>query len=255
MRYDMPKFIFTLLIILQSIVCGEYVCDTTIVSSDTMVTCSTWSEKGKPIACDRYMNGELHGKQIEWYEDGTLMSVMHYQKGSITDTSLTYYPDGKLKVRAIQDGFSITLSNEGDTLTLSRMKNGKSHGEAKSFFKNGKKKAICNSKDGKQHGLSQTWREDGTRKDSTVYENGEIVEIREYFLSGSARYWATYSEGAMENADFFTPKGKLSGKVREGTGEYVVYSEDGRVRFFREYKAGKRVSNRKLGPGEEPLGE
>lgn len=248
----MLKPVLLLVVTLQLFAYGQYECDTTFISSDTVIVCTMRHDDGVVVAREEYINGKPNGEQIEWYSNGEMRSISKYRNGNLIDTAYTFYPDGKMKTRIVQNGNSLTLAQNGDTLTISEVENGKPNGWAKSFFANSRKKEVTHFHLGQKHGLSESWREDGTRKDSTVYDMGEIVEIREYYASGSIRYWAKYPEGRLKWANYYTPEGKPSGKIRKGSGKCVLYSEDGQIRLFREYRDGKEVISRKLEPGEKP---
>ncbi|HEX3025164.1 MAG TPA: hypothetical protein VHP12_08130, partial [Chitinophagaceae bacterium] len=75
-------------------------------------------------------------------------------------------------------------------MTHSFFNKGKTIRDFNSWFSNGKKQSKHHyNESGQKHGLCETCREDGTRKDSTVYENGIIIETRQYYNNGLLRYW------------------------------------------------------------------
>jgi antitoxin component YwqK of YwqJK toxin-antitoxin module len=145
-------------------------------------------------------------------------------------------------------GVFLYFSEKGDTLTRSYFVDDKTVGLLKQWHSNGRLKTIAHyDNEGRKHGLSQTWREDGTRKDSTVFKNDTIVETRQYFNSGMLRYWSKdCRDDYRRDAVFFAPDGTISGEITGGNGTYVLYAEDGKTRYFREYKDGKEISSRKL---------
>lgn len=231
-----PLCCFFLLLAAISTHSSTYRCDTTILGADKVVTCSTFSGDGKLLAVDKTKNGALHGIQKEWYNSGQLRSVTPFSDGRLVDTAFACYENGSLKTRAVLNGASITLSKDGDTLTKSPMKNGKPTGISTSYFRNGVKKTRTHHNDsGQKHGLSETWREDGTRKDSIVYDNGDIVEVRRYYNNGKLLYHKKQKPVNKDiNAVYYDPKGRECGEVKNGTGTFILYSDDGKSarRFF-----------------------
>ncbi|MBD3322155.1 MAG: hypothetical protein GF350_13740, partial [Chitinivibrionales bacterium] len=145
-------------------------CDTVINNRDTLVACKVIDREGNIIRHKKYLNGEFHGEQKEWFPDGTLRGIRNYEKGCLTDTTRTYYRSGKLESiipysNCKPSGVPVSFYENGDTASV------KIGNTFRSYFENGEPSKIITYNDsGKPHGLSQTWREDGTRKDSTVYE-------------------------------------------------------------------------------------
>ena len=223
-------FLLILAIGIQSITfANRFVCDTLPQGDQVFMTCSTFSKDSELIAIDRYLDGLLHGIQKEWHLNGKLRSINVFQNGVMGDSALAYYSNGNLKTRAVQNGTSITLSATGDTLSVTKMRNGKPYGISKSFYPNGNKRGVSRSNDsGKRHGLSEQWREDGTRKDSIVYDDGLIIEARYYYTSGKLRqHLKKGRDEDVFSAVYFCPKGKKVGKVKKGTGTFIDYTEDG----------------------------
>jgi antitoxin component YwqK of YwqJK toxin-antitoxin module len=226
-------------------------CDTVFVRNDTIVKCSTFVETGKLISVNAFLNGKLHGMQIGWYSNGKLSSKANYSYGEITDTSLSYYQNGKMHILGVNNGYNVTLAENGDTLGISPMRDGKPYGISKTYYKKGKLKAVTSINDsGKNHGLCETWHEDGTRKDSTVYENGIPVESRHYFLDGKIRSFVKLVNYKITEACAWDPEGKQLETIKNGNGGGRNYSEDGKIVYWCEYKDGEENGIRRLKPGE-----
>ncbi|KMQ49590.1 hypothetical protein CHISP_3493 [Chitinispirillum alkaliphilum] len=156
------------------------------------------------------------------------------------------YLDCKETVKAFN------LSADGDTMWV-RDTNIFGIKVQRSWHPNRQPKEIAHFNDkGQRHGLRETWREDGTRIDSTMYEDGNIIEIREYFYNGNIRQFMKDKEGKLYSAIFYDPKGKVTGRIEKGTGKSIGFSEDGKQRWLDVYENGRRVDSRELEPGENP---
>jgi len=94
---------------------------------------------------------------------------------------------------------------------------------------------------GQKHGLSQSWRKDGTKKDSIVYTNGDMTEVRTYYTDGSQRMWEKYKNDKLWSGVYHGPDGKKTGVVKKGNGECVLFGEDGKYASRRVYKNGVKV--------------
>jgi antitoxin component YwqK of YwqJK toxin-antitoxin module len=126
----------------------------------------------------------------------------------------------------------LAFNEKGDTLHKGQCINGKQIGLDETWFTPGKRETRTHYNDsGKKHGLYETWHEDGTRKDSIVYDNGKMIEVREYFVDGKERMWEEYKKGEkllLWNAIYHDRTGKVCGKVTNGEGEYILYDENGK---------------------------
>lgn len=219
-----------LLLSLSQLAWGKYACDTTSMKGDTAVICSTFSKDGALVAVEAYKNGKLHGKRLSWYTNGQLKRISPYRNGEPVDTSYTYYADGSLHIRGVQDGITIVFTEAGDTLAITPMCHGNICGTTMGWYPDGRPKSIIRYNDsGKKHGLSEEWREDGTRKDSTVYENGDIIEFRDYYENGKLLTHRTQKPVNKDiNGVYYDPRGKKTGEIKNGNGVALIYSEDGK---------------------------
>lgn len=213
---------------------SEYSCDTTIVRTDTIVACSTRTSDGFLLSVEYFKNGKRDGELLEWHRNGQIKYKEHFRNGCPLDTSYEYFSNGNVKritpyKGCEQHGLFVLLSKPGDTLAKGMTSNGKSVGAHYAWWENGNLKFKINYNDsGKKHGLSETWREDGTRKDSTVYVNGDIVEVCRYYNNGKLRYHKKQKPVNRNiNAVYYDPQGKKCGEVKNGTGTYISYSDDG----------------------------
>ncbi len=158
----------------------------------------------------------------------------NYRDGCPIDTVYEYYPNGRLKSiipysDCNRNGWRIELSINGDTLAKGNSNKGKSIGTHYAWWSKGRLKFRMNFNDsGQLHGLSEEWRQDGSRKDSIVYEFGEIIEARSYFENGKVRFHLKQKPGAQVfSAIYYDPSGKKTGEVKRGNGTYISYSPDG----------------------------
>ena len=149
------------------------------------------------------------------------------------DSLITQYRNNKLERCHIyysckDSGMFLYFSPEGDTLTKSFFKSGKTVGLLQEWYNNKKIKRKCNyNSSGEKHGLSETWFENGNRKDSVVYNNGKIVEARYYFRNGKLRYTAKLKNGDIVKAVYFSPDGEKTGEIINGNGTVLIYDVDG----------------------------
>ena len=232
-------------------------CDTLLKNKQIIERCRE-IENGKVIEESRYTNGERDGFQKKWYSNGSLKEVMNYRNGCPVDTAFDYYESGKIKSivpfqNCTEHGTAIYFLESGDTSKVRYARFGKSIGIHRSFHPNRRPASVLHYNDsGKKHGLCETWRGDGTRIDSIMYRNGAMLEIREYFTNGKVRQWIKLKNEIRDQGTFYDPKGKIVGRIRNGSGIFINSSEDGRNRRLVEYRDGEEVASRELKPGEKP---
>lgn len=208
--------------------------DTTYVHKDTLVKVHLCYPYGMPRITIPYRNGRLHGLQKMWHENGKLAGTVEYKEG-------------------VRHGKRIGLSEEGDTVLSATYHLGKPVDTLRVWYTNlNRKKIEVFDSAGERHALFLTWREDGTRKDSMVFDHGEVLEAREYFEDGTVRYHRKREDEKVIWAEHFSPLGKTAGTVRNGNGKVILYSEDGKEAWLLEYVNGNEVNSRKLEPGEKP---
>jgi antitoxin component YwqK of YwqJK toxin-antitoxin module len=167
----------------------------------------------------RIRNGKYHGRYSAWSSGGAKLEEFKYYEDEF---------DGEMKA----------WDTTGFLLSHRFYERGIPIGFHKDFFSEGRPRAFIHYNDfGEKHGLSEEWREDGTRKDSTVYDNGDIIEFREYYKNGKL---LTHRTQKPVNKDisgvYYDPNGKKTGEINNGNGVVVIYSEDGKSarRFYFE---------------------
>jgi len=210
--------------------------DTIITGSDTSITRYICKENGrKEILKEK--NGKYHGKYTAWSSNGEKIEEFSYYNDEI---------DGEVK------GWDTT----GYLISHAFYMKGKPVGLHKEFYSKDSPEALINYNDsGQKHGLCEYWREDGTRKDSIVYHNGSIKEIRAYYQNGTPRYWVkniNIYNGKKIEASYYDTTGKICGRIRDGNGTYILFSDDAKERWIETYKNGEEVASRKLKPDEDP---
>lgn len=237
---------------------GAYIIKDTLVNNntDTMIVCSVYNKKNNLRKVYTILNNQFHGVFKEYYDSGKLKNISKYDNGAIIDTIFDYYENGNLKSIAVLDGISIMLSEKGDTLGLANMCNGNPCKIAEAYYKNRNRKYIHKYNDsGQKHGLCESWREDGNRKDSIVYHNGDIIELRAYFLNGKVRHWIKKvdkdSYKTLE-AFYYDTSGAVCGEVKNGNGNFISWSDNYENRWLKSYKNGEEVASRELEPYENP---
>jgi antitoxin component YwqK of YwqJK toxin-antitoxin module len=171
----------------------EFITDTAITGVDTTIKWQIISDSKAKVETYKTFNGKIDGIYTKWYKTGEKKSISYYHLDTL-DSGYIYFPSGKIKSVMRHTGLSISFCENGDTSSVGYRKNGKSFGLVRSYYPNRHSSSILNYDTlGQKHGLCETWREDGTRRDSTVYKNGQYVEARDYYANGKISFHATYS--------------------------------------------------------------
>ncbi|MDG5816504.1 hypothetical protein QA601_15510 [Chitinispirillales bacterium ANBcel5] len=252
----MKLILIILLFTLLSVSEGR-VCDTTIVAGDTISNCKK-IENGVILRSESFVNSKRHGRVIERYSSGVKKRIISYEYGCPIDTSYRYYENGSIKTvvpyKVCEETVpAFNLSSEGDTTWIRYYNITEEMFRQRTYHPNHQLQSIIRyNENWQRHGLRETWREDGTRKDSIVYDNGEIIELRTYFLNGKVRNWTKVKDGRQDSVIFYDPEGNITGKIENGSGKAIRYSEDTTIRWFEVFEDGFRIDSRELEPGEIP---
>ena|SRR5690554_3594016 len=211
--------------------------DTIFQNGDTLIKKLKCYENGQKKYLFSFKNGNLHGANKSWHSNGKLCNIQYYFEGN-------------------EDGVHNGWDTTGFLTVIKKYSNGKPIGKHEHYYGKNKPKEFTNYNDsGQKHGLCESWREDGTRKDSIVYHNGSIKEIRAYYQNGKPRYWVKniniYNSKKIE-ASYYDTTGKICGRIRDGNGTYILFSDDAKERWIETYKNGEEVASRKLKPDENP---
>jgi antitoxin component YwqK of YwqJK toxin-antitoxin module len=229
--------------------------------------------KNKPKKFYNYNNsGKKHGLCETWREDGTRKDSVVYNNGTIVSARY-YFDNGKVRQYAAKCKDALTYEavfyapqgnitgevKDGNGTYIIYAEDGTI--PAEKIVKNGKVVStrelytVHFNNQGKKHGLYKEWRRDGTIKDSVVYDNGIIIEARQYFFNGKIRDYTKYKNGLLWYSEAYSPTGEKLETIQNGAGIGTNYSEDGKLRYIREYRDGKEISSRLLKPGEDMSGE
>jgi antitoxin component YwqK of YwqJK toxin-antitoxin module len=225
----------------------ESKCDTIMKKPFILLSCSTWFNNGNLESVYNQKNGKFEGLYKSWYKNGQVENSFNYVNGCLSDTSFSFFENGHIQLIAKNSGcnrrgWSISFFENGDTVSISTPQS------FKSFYKTHKirTKQFFNENN-KKHGLCESWREDGTRKDSTVFKDGNTIEAREYYLTGKPRYWERYKgvevttiekfpDGStldnvhnpiIEGTYYDLKTGKILTKIINGNGKAIYFAEDG----------------------------
>lgn len=221
----------------------EFRCDTTIISLDTAVICSSITKSGTLRAIYRYLNGETHDKQIAWHPNGQIKYKANYFHGKNVDTSFGYYNSGKIERISPYNGMFTYFSPEGDTLSIGPVYLGKSIGLHRQYFSaNHPQRFIHYDSTGQKHGWEVFWYENGNVKDSTLFKKGYAVSGKTFYLNGKVNYWEKEVKGrTLKSAISYNQKGKKTGEVINGNGVFFICDSIGGNCKKLEFKDGKRV--------------
>ena len=178
------------------------------------------------------------------------------------DSSMIEYEDGCLRRKYIyfsckDSGMFLYFNEKGDTLTKSFFKGDKTIGYSKQFFSaNHPKRFISHNDSGKKHGWEVKWYENGNVKDSIYNQNDEITRLRSNFTNGKIRLRIEdvfANNFKTKTAVYYDTAGVVTGKVKNGNGTFIIWSDDAKTRWLETYENGEEVASRKLEPGEQPV--
>jgi len=113
------------------------------------------------------VNGNIHGKVVDWYECGTVSSISYYVHGMLSGTSTMYYKSG---LKQIEATYVDNLLHGKETYWYesrrkrfeTMFKHGKRTGLGTFYYDNGRKSSEGVYKDGWKTGAWTRWDDDGT---------------------------------------------------------------------------------------------
>jgi antitoxin component YwqK of YwqJK toxin-antitoxin module len=185
------------------------ICDTTMWGKDTVVECI---ENNCP-------------------NDST---VICYMKTTISKEIFYYCKDSSVFV---------LLTLNGDTITHSYARVGKTIGLRRIYFTKGNPKRFTNfSSTGQKDGWEVFWYSNGNVKDSILFRNDSTIARSSFYLNGRKQVIERDIYGPNGySATSYTPKGKKNGAVINGTGAISVCDSIGANCHTLTFKNGKRV--------------
>ncbi len=174
----------------------------------------------------REVNGELHDSIKSFYSNGAKKQLSIFKYG---------------KEHGVRQGWT----RNGFLSGSQPYRDGKPYGRHEEWYSQGKPKQVTHfNDDGHKHGLEETWREDGTRQDSVFYVNGKMAESMSYYSNGKPRVHERVDEDfKLVTGTSWDPKGKITGTIRNGSGTWVIYSDDAKLVSRETYKNGKRIQS------------
>jgi len=245
--------IFLFVLTVSCLAHSEIRSDTIVTGTDTVVVDSSFFPDGHLKKISRFGNRTTDGDQLEWYQSGKLKSRMRSMNGCLKDTAFSFFENGKLKlstpfVNCKEEGIKKGWTVDGFQYLTKPYHNGLPIGRHEEWFAHNKPKQLTSYDSlGRRQGLRQTWREDGTRKDSVVFKDDNIAEIREYFNNGTIRLFEKYTGlDVVDTGVYFAPDGKNKSFVSKGNGQVLIFGEERKECFAAEFKDGKQLWIRPL---------
>jgi antitoxin component YwqK of YwqJK toxin-antitoxin module len=163
-----------------------------------------------------FSKGLRDGKEEVFFASGKLRQITHYRKGVKADSFYSW-------------------DSLGNVLTRGCYKKGKEFGYWERFFSPGHPRLLITYNDsGNEEGPSQLWWPNGNKKGEYVYKNGQHIIRTEYYPNGKPRihdekpYQAgdpTVFKLKLSNGETWAPNGKSCGKIVDGNGELILWSE------------------------------
>lgn len=199
--------------------CGNKV--TNVVNGDTLTIDYRCDEDSYTMI--HMKNDYYHGLFKRWDKNGILRSRIDYCRDRFC-------------------GDVIGWDTAGNILTEKKYNSsGEPIGFHREFYSADHPKRFTNFNDqGDKHGWEIFWYDNGNVKDSILFRNDSTMQRRSYYYNGKPQMfeddiYATY------DAVSFNPKGKRTGKIKDGTGTVSLCDSVGGDCKELKYKDGKRV--------------
>lgn len=246
----MPKSILLSIILFTSFIMAKQpVIDTIINESDTIIYKKYFYKNGNKRSEYSELNGEDFNTSKRWFENGQLEYVVRRDGTCPKDTSYVYFESGKISTltpyqNCKAHGTILGFYENGDTAAKINVINGMTQGTMKNWHPNGQLKQIVEYKDDKRHGEFKKYLEDGTLIEKMLYKEGKITQEFRYFKSGKLRIKAIYHSKTDKDITYYDPKGKVTGKIKKGSGEAIMWADDDNGAYRQtpvKYKDGRKV--------------
>jgi antitoxin component YwqK of YwqJK toxin-antitoxin module len=138
-------------------------------------------------------------------------------------------------------GISIEKDEQGNILSEAEFKNGYLHGIAKSYYPNGKIKAISHYEKGIESGLSQGFNEEGIKIYETQFEGGKIKgTLTQWDDQGNKKREAKYKNGKLNWEIYY--------KDEVPHGLETMYNENQKPIYQAVYENGKQIKEVAIDP-------
>ena len=167
-----------------------------------------------------YHNDQLHGSSVSYYRVGTLLVVSKYIAGELDGEKKVYYPTGAIHSiarysKGKEEGEYTTYHENGHVQESGAYKDGMLEGISKSYYDNDTLSTVEFFIKGKREGERKTYHENGRLKEKEFYKNDLLEGVYEqYFDNGQLYTRFNYTKGkANEEISYFGDDGKLFSKL------------------------------------------
>jgi hypothetical protein len=163
-----------------------------------------------------------------------------------SDCTRVIYENGFLRTKYFYPGCKDTMAyvsfaENGDTVGQSQKLRGKTVGLRRYWYLGKRPKRFTNfNDDGDKHGWEIFWYDNGNVKDSILFRNDSTMKRRSYYYNGKPQMFEDDIYGTYD-AVSFNPKGKRTGRIKDGTGTVFLCDSVGRDCKALRYEGGKRV--------------
>lgn len=185
---------------------------------------------------DRYINGKLSGKRIEFYPDGKKQNIMFFEDGRLTGIEC-YDAAGKLIYKAEEQDSTFYFKSfypDGILNLEGKIVKGQRDGRWKLYNPSGVLSEEMNYFNGMLHGLQRTYHSNGLVSEEYYCDSNLIVGVyKEYYANGQLKTSGSYNKNG-KNGDWLTYY--LNDSVESHafyidgvqTGRYILYYPGGK---------------------------
>jgi antitoxin component YwqK of YwqJK toxin-antitoxin module len=179
-------------------------------------------KNGQTESKGSYENGKQIGEWNNYYENSQLASTSNFENGLESGRCIAYYENGNTmtvwnSAKGRLNGPFEYYYESGKLSYKGTYKNDKVDDKWEYYYENGNKSSEGGYKDGEDIGKWTYWYESGKLKEILEHENSEDFKIIEaYNINGNAT-------------------------VKDGTGNYSYFNEDGSVSSTGAVKEGKKI--------------
>ena len=178
----------------------------------------TWYKNGQVENNASFKNGEMNGSVSSWYENGQIQYQTDVKNGKPIAVATVWHKNGQKNIEenhninGLKHGKTTIWYQDGQIESIANFKNDKIDGLIINWYKNGEVESKGNFKDGKADGETRSFYNDGRLKETRIYENGVLIEIKDpstISSSSDEHKLAIVSENNYEN--IFNNKDDSSG--------------------------------------------